>query len=683
MLQDIKNILLEHRVIQVLFVLAGIFPLIVLGVYTYLVIYQNGTQATLNRRESTGRSIAQLAKQRFDFLVFQGNHYASRPQFQALIRERKWEEALAGMIAEQSPSAFGVDRVLLIAPDSTPQADYPPISDFQNIKGKQYKDREWYVGVSRTWEPYITQVFKRLTEPKINLISVVIPIKSIKPEEKGKILGILNLSTTLDKFYVWSKTLSPDEKSTLYFVDQIGQVAGHPSISEDSAIVNYAHVPAVARLLAGNEGVAVLTNPIEKKEEVAAYFAIGAYHWGVVLSQDADIAFRERDAQLSQIFSFFIILIVITFIIFYLLYKQFGLIHKYRFHERVLLESIGDGVFVVDKQFTIVLWNKAASSITGLFPQDVVGKACCDVFTFIDGKTHRNKSHLIQESIRKGEAKSLDSTTVMVLKDGKKIPIGDSVAPIVSASGKVDGAIVVFHDMTQEQAFHQAKDEFLSIAAHQLRTPLGVMRWNMELMLKNAYGTITKEMKGALSDMFINNLNLIKLVNDLLDVSRINQEKIVNTPKSVDALSVIRAVAKECAREIKSKAITLKVAAPGTHIPGISVDPELFKQLMRNLVTNAVKYNRDHGTIEIRVAKEDAAVHIAVKDSGIGIPKHQLNTVFDTFSRADNAVRLGIAGTGLGLFVVKSYLHLWGGKIWLESEEGKGTTVHVTIPYAK
>lgn len=391
--------------------------------------------------------------------------------------------------------------------------------------------------------------------------------------------------------------------------------------------------------------------------------------------------FPQGDGQFRQLIIFTSIIILISISVYFILYKLFCMINKYRYQEKVLLESIGDGVFATDKDFRIILWNKAACTITGLTPQEVIGQKCSDIFKFIHAKTHRDKSLLIAESIRQGKIQHRNSNILMVLNNGRKIPIGDSIAPVFGRNGQVDGAIVVFRDITREIDLDRAKDEFLSVTAHQLRTPLGVMRWNMELILKEKFGKITQETKTALEDMFSNNMNMIKLVNDLLDVSRINQNRITNKPQPVSILPILRKVIKERKNGIKAKKITLTISGVKERLPKIKVDPALFSQVLKNLLSNAIKYNHVKGSIVIEIIKKDRLLLITVKDSGIGIPKKQLEKVFEKFTRGDNAVSHGIAGTGLGLFVVKSYLDLWKGRIWLESIEGKGTTVYFTIPY--
>lgn len=677
---SLKKYLLESKRFQVLFILSGILPLIALGIFTFVAVYQNGTTAALIRRESLGKSIAKLAEERFDFLILQGIHYASHPQFQRLIRQKKWEEALSSLVAEQKPMYSAIDRIVLFDIDSTAEADYPHVPDFENVKGNKFSDRDWYLGVSRNWQPYVSEIFKRTTEPQINIVSVVIPIKSILGEESGRILGILNFTISLDNFYDWSKSLNTDPYSVLYFVDQKGQVIGDLYYSSDGKIVNYANVPAIQRLLQGEEGVDVLLNPLENKERVSAYYKIGTYDWGVVVAQETVEAFRERDNQLRQITLFIIIFILVSASILYVLYRLFVLVHKYRSQERIFLENIGEGIFVLNKDLKVILWNKTAAVITGYPESEIVDKPFSQTIKLLE----RNKKeimNLITKTWETGKQIFLPKIIYFFSRSGAKIPVRVIVAPVVSNKGKIANVIVTFRDVSKLIELDQAKDEFISIAAHQLRTPLGVMRWNIELLLKEKFGGITKETKGALEDMFNNNLDLIRLVNDLLDISRINQEKVINTPQDIHILQIVEKVMKEEEQEIKKKKISIKIVQSKEQIPKIHADPNLLEQVVKNLISNAIKYNRYHGSIDVLVEKREKVVRLTVIDTGIGIPKKDLERVFEKFNRSDNAVSLGIAGSGLGLFVVKSYIKILKGNVWLESEEGKGTKAIIEIPY--
>lgn len=681
MLGKIKHIFLEKRSVQLLFILTCLVPIVVLSVVSVVFVYQSSTRTILSRRESLGRSVGRLASERFDNLIELGVHYTSHASFQKLVREKKWEKAMALLVAEQTPIPAVIDRMVLFDKDSTAWVDWPHVPGFDAIKGHATPTRDWYVAVSREWNPIITDAFQRLSEPKINVVSVVIPIKSTEQKDYGSVLGILNLSMTLDKFSEWSRELTTDEGTKIHFIDQKGHMIGHQSSGTTEGLVDFSSVPAVQKLLGGQEGVELLDNPIEGTREVAAYFSMKPYDWGIFVAQDASAAFRERSLQMRQLIVFIIIIWIGSVVLFLAFYKALFLLHKYRLQEQVLLDSIGDGVFATDMRFTIVLWNKAAVGITGLSAAQVIGKPCCDVFRLLDGKTNRDKSPVIQEAIRRGEIRHLDGNTVMVLHDGRRIPIGDSAAPIVGPNGKITGAIVVFQDKTVEQNLNAAKDEFLAVAAHQLRTPLGVMRWRLEVLLKSALGrgAHNAESKAHLTDMYDNTLSLIRLVNDLLDVSRINQQKVTNKPILVNIATLIRAVLGDSKPALKPKKLAVTVSLP-SKMPEVRVDPDLFRQVIRNVLSNAIKYNKSSGTIDILLTHTEDAVQVAVADTGIGIPDAFKPRLFEKFSRATNAVKAGISGSGLGMFVVQSYMKMMKGTVAVESQEGKGTTVTLRLP---
>lgn len=658
-------------------------PLIVLGVYTFIIIYQSSTKATLERRESLSKSVAKIVEQRFDHFVGLGIHYTSHATFQKLLREKKWEEALAALVRDQKPMDAGVTRMVLFDVDSTARADYPHISDFDNLKGKTFTDRDWYLGVSRNWEPYITEIYKRVTSPQINIVSVVIPVISQLPQEKDTVLGIVNIVITLDQFSEWSRSMDTGPESTLYFVDQKGQVAGHPQYSSDGDIVNFKSVLPVERLLRGQEGVVVYSDGTKRGDSVASFAKVGTYHWGVVIAQNARVAFGERNRQLWQLVIFFTLLIAVIGIVLFILNKLFFLVDKFRVQENLLLESIGDGVFVTDRNFQILLWNKAAAQITGLPARDAIGTYCGELFRFVDGITHRDKSRELQEAIRLGEVRHLTGKTIMVLRNGRRIPMGDSIAPIFTRGGDVSGAIVVFQDKTAEVNLTAAKDEFLSIAAHQLRTPLGVLRWRIEQLIKTGTKKDTRGVVGKLQDMHINTLSLIKLVNDLLDVSRINQHRIVNQSAVVDVRELVDRVLSEEHEEIGQNKLRVTVEVLKNTKTTVVVDPNLLVQILRNILCNAVDYNRPGGSIGVRLTKDGASLVIAIEDTGIGIPASFRPRIFEKFSRAPNAIKSGVPGSGLGMFVVQSYVKVIGGEIAIESQEGVGTKIVIAIPYGK
>jgi signal transduction histidine kinase len=221
-------------------------------------------------------------------------------------------------------------------------------------------------------------------------------------------------------------------------------------------------------------------------------------------------------------------------------------------------------------------------------------------------------------------------------------------------------------------------DDFLSIAAHELRTPLGGMKWRIELLMKkNAAGA--PELMKDLTHLFDSNRRSIEIVNDLLGVSKIQRRTLFSEPKKVDLKPLLAEVIKELTQESELKEIVITNNAPESL--QIMVDEKQFSQVMENLLSNAVKYGKAHGRVEITTEKiNQKFVRIIIKDNGIGIGAKDQKKIFSKFFRAENAVFLAGEGTGLGLYVAKTFIEKAGGKIWFTSVEGEGTTFYVEVP---
>ncbi|MDD5083948.1 MAG: ATP-binding protein [Candidatus Moranbacteria bacterium] len=226
----------------------------------------------------------------------------------------------------------------------------------------------------------------------------------------------------------------------------------------------------------------------------------------------------------------------------------------------------------------------------------------------------------------------------------------------------------------------QAKTDFINIASHQLRTPLGSMRWSMEMILADEMGPISDSAKDALREIYENNQRMGDLVNDLLSVARIEQGKVVEKAVATDIASVISEAVKMMQPEAKHRQITLRFDMPTKDIPSIMVAPKRFFEVIQNLISNAIKYNRPEGMVIVAMEVSTRHMRISVTDTGIGIPQSEHAKIFSKFFRAGNALSTNTEGTGLGLFVAKSFVEENGGIIRFKSEEGVGTTFIIELP---
>lgn len=231
----------------------------------------------------------------------------------------------------------------------------------------------------------------------------------------------------------------------------------------------------------------------------------------------------------------------------------------------------------------------------------------------------------------------------------------------------------------REEGVSRMKSEFLSITAHQLRTPLSALKWVLHMALEGDGGKLTKEQRELLHKGYESNERMINLVNDLLDVVRIEEGRFDYKFRKVDLQKLIEGIVEDMQILAGQKGVELTCSKSSNAILELTVDSEKLSLVIMNIVDNAIQYTPKGKKIIVEIGRTNEAL-IVVRDQGIGIPKNQAFRVFTKFFRADNAVRMQTAGSGLGLFIAKNIIEKHGGKIWIESEEGKGTSVYFTIP---
>lgn len=343
-----------------------------------------------------------------------------------------------------------------------------------------------------------------------------------------------------------------------------------------------------------------------------------------------------------------------------------------------ILQSIGDGVFVVNKDLEIVLINPTALNLAGIPNEDVIGQDYRKVLKFVYEESGKTNDKFVVEAIKLGSTQTMEGHTSLVRSDGEKISVSDSAAPLKNNEGKVVGCVVVFRDISKEREVDKAKTEFVSLASHQLRTPLSAMNWYSEMLLNGDAGKLNAEQADFVHEIAEGNKRMVDLVNSLLNVSRIDLGTFTIDPKPSDIIKIAESVVKELEVTIKTKQI--KMITNFDKLEKVNVDPQLTRIIFQNLLSNAVKYTPDKGTVELDITKKEPNILIKVSDTGYGIPKDQQNKIFEKLFRADNVKATKSEGTGLGLYIVKSILDTSGGKVWFESEENKGTTFYVEIP---
>ncbi len=235
------------------------------------------------------------------------------------------------------------------------------------------------------------------------------------------------------------------------------------------------------------------------------------------------------------------------------------------------------------------------------------------------------------------------------------------------------------------QKLEQAKNQFVSVTAHQLRTPLSAIKWTFHMILKGELGATTAEQKLFLQKGFDSSERVITIVNDLLNIDHIETGQSDYTFVSVKIIEWVENIVFEFTDRVKEKNIKLEVKKPTTTLPMVEMDPVKLSMVLENLIDNAIKYTPVGGQVAVTV-KDDklnsarSVIEIVVGDNGIGIPPADQGKIFQRFFRSTNAIRVIPDGSGLGLFVAKEVVEKHGGQLWFDSQENVGTRFHLTIP---
>ncbi|MCL4406208.1 MAG: ATP-binding protein [Patescibacteria group bacterium] len=343
---------------------------------------------------------------------------------------------------------------------------------------------------------------------------------------------------------------------------------------------------------------------------------------------------------------------------------------------RLAVDSASDHIMITDPDAKIIYANHAAEAMTGYSFEEMEGKTPAlwggqmpDEFYKQMWDTIKNKKMPFIGELQNRR------------KDGVVYTAELRISPILDGSGNVRFYVGVERDITKTKEIDRAKTEFVSLASHQLRTPLSIINWYSEMLLGGDVGKITLKEKTYLDEIYRTNKRMIDLVNALLNVSKIDLGTFPIEPEAVDVAAISDSVIGELEPQMRERHIV--VDKKYGSMPKIEADPKIIRIIIQNLLSNAVKYSKEGGRITESIQKESGNLSITVADNGIGIPSGQQDKIFAKLFRADNAREVDPDGNGLGLYLIKSLVEQLGGRIWFESAENKGTTFFVILPFKR
>jgi PAS domain S-box-containing protein len=355
-------------------------------------------------------------------------------------------------------------------------------------------------------------------------------------------------------------------------------------------------------------------------------------------------------------------------------------------YAEVVLNSIADGVYSTDLNRIIKTWSRGAEEITRWRAEEVIGRSCADFLrhTNDEGRVLCDVDCPLIESFATKRNAARDAQ--VHTRDGGRIPVSITVGPIFGENGEVIGAVEVFRDVSKEkeliESIKQAnalKDQFLANMSHELRTPLNSIIGFADLLKEQVFGPLNEKQLQYAQNILESGEHLLSLINDILDLSKVETGMLEVNLEQVNLEEMLRWSLTIQNERAKRHNISMNLEVD-EGIGTIMTDPTRLKQILLNLVSNAVKFTSDGGSVTVRAKKLDGEIQISVSDTGIGIPKEQRERIFEPFVQLDSSLSRRYEGTGLGLALTKRLVELLGGRIWVESEPDKGSTFHFTIP---
>ncbi|GAA3578832.1 hypothetical protein GCM10022197_40330 [Microlunatus spumicola] len=354
-------------------------------------------------------------------------------------------------------------------------------------------------------------------------------------------------------------------------------------------------------------------------------------------------------------------------------------LHRITARTDLMVESVGEGIYGVDPDGLVTFVNPAAAQALGYAAADLTG---CDAHATFhargpDGRQLPKDHCYITEAVREGLVSTAEDDSY-VRSDGRLLPVEVTTTPLTEEDTVV-GAVVIFRDVTQRREVERLKSEFVSMVSHELRTPLTAIQGSLGLISGGALGPLPAPAARMLEIASISAHRLNRLVDDILDIERIESGVLVLQPGWQDA----RAVVDGAVEQMQVLAVEAGVDMRVGRVEGaVHADPDRALQTLINLIGNALKFSYPGGLVEISALPVDDVVEFTVTDEGRGIPGDRLERIFNRFEQVDSSDAREKGGFGLGLAISRSLVERSGGRIWASNNPERGATLHFTLPRA-
>ena len=733
-------------------ILVTVTPIVLLIVFVSSVVQRHVTAQVITDNLQTAKLVASRIEERLASDTGFARAYAARPYLVAGLQrgdKKELDKHLKNLI-ENNPN---IERAFITSPAGIMLAAYP---GDQAPLGKDFSKRDWYQGVSKDWQPYISEFYLRAARPQRYLFAIAVPIKA----EEGAIRGILVLQPKADYLEeIISQTPADGQTPQIhaYVVDSKGRVIYHSELKTVDSLVGFSERHDVQQLQQGKKGAKVIFCSIHNEAEIIAYTPIPKIGWGVVNYSPQHRALAPLRHLVYVLYGFAGLMILMAG---FLSFRGAGHFAKIARLNRELakkeaaektysdflamlnlrwtkLEELSEtavrelcketsaeaGILYLSQDGFLVAYT--AFGVPKPLLPDGLAQACLAQGQTINLTEIPPESHL---TLHTGAGSFAPREILAVPLQYQDETIGILELACIHDLGKLDReiaeriaprlaiALQILSDNLEKERISEelakaneemqaaneeltaqqqelsllnlrleqasrAKSDFLSNMSHELRTPLNSILGFSGVLLEQMFGDLNEKQQEYIQYILTSGRHLLSLINDILDLAKVEAGKMSLETNNFPLKSLLESSLNMFKEKTIKHGIALELDLDSALAEAlIEADERKLKQILFNLLSNAVKFTFDGGVVRLKAEREGEFFKITVTDTGIGIKPEDLGRLFQSFAQLESTYAKQYEGTGLGLALTKKLVELHGGRIWVKSEEGKGSSFIFTIP---
>lgn len=528
------------------------------------------------------------------------------------------------------------------------------------LLGEDFSQHQHYAEAS-SGTGYVSDLLDR-GDAVASEVAVAVPIRA----EWGELVGLLIVTIPIDQFDFSADLMSP-QGGSIIVIDRQGRPVA--SIGETMTGPSLAQSRVVKKALQGESGAEEGRLPGRDGTRLVGFAPVEELGWGVVAESPSRVALAQVSALTWRLVGVLGLTLLGGLAAGISTIRLVRRLDRLRRESSAIVTSMGDAILITDSDWHIMWANPALEALSGWRAEEVRDRLTHDVYRTFDerGEQVVFGSEIADSPTAKGRL-TLES------RDGNRVPIQTTTAPILDEKGNRLGYVVVGRDVSREREIDALKSALVSTVSHELRTPLTMIQGFSELLLRRELDE--ERSRKAATEINVSAERLSRLIDDLLSVSRIESGRMELDLAALDLREMVEEVIRPfSAREgsrFQIKVDDLEVRA----------DKDRMMQILTNLVSNAVKYSEADSPVVITAHASGASAEIAVIDRGIGMSQAEMTSAFEMFSRVDRPEVKNVGGTGLGLYITRSLVEAHGGQIWIENQPGGGTRFAFTLPLA-